>query len=135
MNPITTTLYTVGGNVPGALSFKLTLNASAASDNVSGQGQLKQETSPPLKMSTFLNGQAVTIVVPIIPSPISQIITLTGYSEPLIVPLGRANVKCTITLLIGGAAGFAQVQYLAPDSSDWKTAQNLPVVATPLVPA
>jgi hypothetical protein len=135
MNPITTTLYQVGGTIPGALSFKLTLNASQTSDNVNGKGQLNQETAPPLKVNTFLSGQEVTIWTPIVPSPISKIITLTGYSEPLIVPLGRVNVKCTITMLIDPTVGVAQLQYRTTDSGPWKVLENLPVRATPLVPA
>jgi hypothetical protein len=132
MNPITSTHFKIGGTMPGAVAFLLTLNMSQQGD-VSGNGQLGQSTNPPLDMHTTLSGHA-TSVWDI--EGVTQIISLNGYSEGTITPLAYQNVRCTIVIQSNKPnGGLAQLQYRTSASAAWTVLPNLPVSSSALVAA
>lgn len=131
---IATALYRIGGKAPGATCLSVTLNAAPGTNSVNGKGVLSEGSAPPLHTTTFVSGFAVAPQLPIV-SPISQIITLTGYREPLSMPPGQPNVKCTITMSDDPAVGTASLQFRVADSGPWATLENLPVLRRELVAA
>lgn len=132
MNPITSTHFKIGGTMPGAVSFTLTLNMSGDGD-VSGNGHLGQSTNPPLDFGTHLSGHA-TSVWDI--EGITQIISLHGYNEATITPLAYQNVRCTIVIQSNApTAGLAQLQFRSSASAPWTTLPNQPVSSKALVAA
>ena len=131
MNPFTSAHFKIGGNMPGAVGFNLTLNISSDGD-VSGIGHLGQSTNPPLDCGTYLSGHATSLWDV---AGITQIISLSGYSEPTIMPLTYQNVRCTIVMHSNAHTGLAQLQYRATASAPWTTLSNLPVSSSALVAA
>lgn len=122
--------YRIGGNLPGAPLFKLTLTFSDGG-RVVGQGHITQATNPPLEISTYVSGRSELILWG---ADAQQIISLTGHEFATPMPPNPVNVECMIS--IGGKtpnAGLANYSY-RDEKGDWVKLQNVPVTATVIHP-
>ena len=113
----------IGGNMPGAPSFRmhLLLNANVAT----GIGRITQSTNPPLDINTQLAGRTSLIVFG---ADVTRSIQLTGRELPVLLP-DPINVRNCDIVLQGaeGKHGSASYEYL--QNGQWKKVEG-PATAT-----
>jgi hypothetical protein len=131
MSAITSRHFRIGTGMPGAVSADLTLHFSDDGD-VSGNAMLKQSTNPPLNMASIVTGHDASYSNI---AGITQIISLTGISDPPLMPLAYQNLRATIVLhSYEPGTGTAELQY-RPVSGPWMVLKDLPVTVDELVAA
>lgn len=125
--------YEIGTGLPGAPSFAVHLTVSTPAEHVTGQGRITQAVSPPVDVSTALDGDFTYMTV--MPDTSSILVTLTGHPivnwppgggiGPVILP----NVQLRMVLTDDWSSGTANYKYLADDGT-WRTVSNVPVRIT-----
>ena len=112
----------IGGNMPGAPLFTITLNKADENGQVKGTGSITQAVNPPLDLHTFLFGQLTEIVF----GPGLQTrIELTGHEFATIMPPNPVNVK-DIEIQYTAGHGTANYSFLRPNGV-WDNVTDAPV--------
>ena len=122
--------YEIGGNMPGAPLFKVSLLVYTPGKAVSGFGIITQATNPPLKIETKLHGDFTYMTV--MPKNVHILVVATGYPiihwpphggiGPVILP----NVHLRMVLKEDWKSGTANFQYIDA-KGNWHNIENAPV--------
>ena len=125
--------YQIGGNMPGAPTFKVHLMVYTPDKRVTGFGEITQATNPPLEVATKILGSYTYMTV--MPDNTHILVTATGY-PPIqwpphggIGPVIPPNVELRMVLSDDWSKGTAQYRYYANGS--WHEITDAPVEKIP----
>ncbi len=122
--------YEIGGDMPGAPLFKVSLTVYTPGKSVSGHGVITQATNPPLKVETKLQGDFTYMTV--MPKNVHILVVATGYPilhwshHAGIGPVIGPNVNLRMVLTEDWKSGTANYQYLDANGN-WVNIENAPV--------
>ena len=122
--------YKIGGQMPGAPLFKVSLLVYTPGKTVSGYGVITQAVNPPLRIVTKLHGDFTYMTV--MPRNVHILVTATGYPDvrwpihggvgPVILP----NVDLRMVLTEDWKSGTANYKYVDADGV-WHEINDAPV--------
>ena len=122
--------YQIGGDMPGAPLFKVSLTVYTPGKSVNGYGVITQATNPPLKVESKLSGDFTYMTV--MPKNVHILVVLTGYPilhwshHAGIGPVIGPNVNLRMVLTEDWKSGTANYQYLDANGN-WVNIENAPV--------
>jgi len=126
--------YEIGGNMPGAPLFKVSLGVYTPGETVSGLGHITQAVNPPLDIGTRIHGQYTYMCV--MPKTCHILVTAIGYpvikwpSGGGIGPVIPPNVDLRMVLAEDWKSGTANYKYL-DNEGNWHEIKDAPVKLVP----
>lgn len=126
--------FQVGGDKPGAPSFRINMSVYTPGETISGIGHITQAVNPPLDIPTNIQGQFTYMCV--MPNNYHILVTATGY--PIIKwpqgggvgPVLQPNVELRMVLTEDWKTGTANYKY-QDNKGNWQEITNAPVIIIP----
>lgn len=128
--------FQIGGDKPGAPSFRINMCVYTPGETISGIGHITQAVNPPLDIPTNLQGQFTYMSV--MPNNCHILVTATG--TPIVKwpqgggigPVLPINVDLRMVLTEDWKTGKANYKY-QDSKGNWQEVTNAPVISIPNV--